>query len=217
MKDLELVIFDMDGLMFDTEKIAYRTWETVVRQLGYAFDFEFFQTMLGSNLTRINELCFKKYGNDFPVDQIKEMRYQLTKDIISQEGVPFKKGLVELLIYLKQIQIKTAVATSSGKDRANIFLKPSEITHYFDYIICGDEITKSKPDPEIFLTVAKKLSCEPEHTIVLEDSEAGIIAADAGNFIPIMVPDLKQPSIAVLAKTFKCFESLIDVKNFLME
>jgi len=100
VKDIQLVIFDMDGLMFDTESLAYKTWKEVVNKFNYPFEMPFFETMLGSNLNRIKEICFKEYGNDFPFDEIKKERYELTRQIIKEEGVPFKKGLHELLEFL---------------------------------------------------------------------------------------------------------------------
>ncbi len=215
MKDLELIIFDMDGLMFDSEKISYRVWDEVLKKHGYEFDFCFFEKMIGSNLERIKDMCFKQFGNDFPFDDIKTERYQLTNDIIKQQGIPLKQGLLDLLDFLKTVNIKKAVATSSGRDRANMFLNSADITDYFDYILCGDEITKSKPNPEIFLKVAKKLNCNPSKTIVLEDSIAGIIAAYNGGMIPIMVPDMIKPDSSILGKIYRCFISLSEVKDFL--
>jgi len=215
MRELELVIFDMDGLMFDSEKIAYRVWDEILKKYDYQLNYDFYLSMIGSNLTRIKQLCFNHFGQNFPFDEIKIERYELTSEIIIREGVPFKKGLIELLEFLKPLNIKKAVATSSGRDRANIFLDNANISHYFDTILCGDEITHSKPHPEIFLTVAKKLNCSPNHTIVLEDSEAGINAAYSACMKPIMIPDMKKPSDDILSKTFKCFESLFDVKEYL--
>ncbi len=215
INNLELIIFDMDGLMFDSEKIAYKAWKEVLIKYDYTLRLDFYHSMIGSNLKRIRELCIKEYGYDFPFEQIKKERYALTNQMIIKNGVPFKKGLIELLEFLQSLNLKKAVATSSGRDRANMFLDRSNVSHYFDYILCGDEISKSKPDPEIFLTVCEILDCNPYHTIVLEDSEAGVLAAHAGNMIPIMIPDIKKPDSTILTKTFQCFKSLIDVKQYL--
>lgn len=215
MEKIELIIFDMDGLMFDTEKISFRVWKEVLEKYGYDFDFSIFSKMIGSNLLRIKDICLKEYGEDFPFDLVKEERYVLTNSIIEKEGIPIKKGLRELLDFLDPLNIKKAVATSSGRDRASIFFNKTDLTKYFDYILCGNEVKKSKPDPEIFLTVAKKLNCDVKNTIVLEDSEVGIIAAYKGGMIPFLVPDMKQPSQEILDICFQSFTSLLDVKQYL--
>lgn len=215
MEKLELVIFDMDGLMFDTEKLSYRIWKETVTEYGFQFTDAFYLSMIGSNLERIKGLCLKEFGEIFPFDEIKEVRYKRTNDLIKKDGLPVKKGLMELLTFLKSESIKTAVATSSSRDRANIFLKETNVTNFFDTIVCGDEITYSKPDPDIFLTVAKKLNCDPKNTIVLEDSDAGINAAYSGGMKPILVPDIKKPSDEILKMTFQHFDSLLDVKNYI--
>lgn len=217
MKNIELVIFDMDGLMFDTERISCRVWSEVLAKHGYHYNFEIFSEMIGSNLERIKAICIKHYGADFPFDEIKLERYDLTNKIIEAEGLAIKKGLIELLAFLYPLNIKTALATSSGRDRATGLLNNCHIEKYFDYILCGDEVSKSKPDPEIFLTAAKKLSCSTNKTIVLEDSDVGIKAAYDAGMIPILIPDIKTPSKETLALAYQSFPSLLDFKAYLQK
>ncbi|HEY8365318.1 MAG TPA: HAD family phosphatase [Haloplasmataceae bacterium] len=215
MKKFELIIFDMDGLMFDTEKLACTIWDKVLPEYNYQGDFSFYEKIIGSNLERIRATCFEHFGNDFPFEEIKNKRYSIMNEIIEKKGVPIKLGLYELLDFLKTKDISVALATSSGRDRANFILSKTKVIPYFDYILCGDEVTKSKPDPEIFLTVAKKLNCQKENTIVLEDSYAGITAAYNAHMKPIMVPDLKMPDEDILAKTYLVCQSLLEVRDFL--
>lgn len=215
MKDIELIIFDMDGLMFDTEKMSYQIWQEVLGKYNYEFNFTIFSKMLGTSLVNLKKVCLQEYGDDFPFELIKEERYKLTKEIIEKEGLPLKKGLLELLEFLKPYKIKKAVATSSIKERTELFFDGNNLASYFDLIITGDEVSKSKPDPEIFLTVAKKLNCDATKTIVLEDSFAGITAAYKAKMLPILVPDLKEPNQEIIDMCFQIFPSLVEVQQYL--
>lgn len=157
------------------------------------------------------------FGNNFPIEKIINDRSRIAEEIVKSNGVPVKRGLYDLLDYLEQNNIKKAVATSASRKRALNLLRMANIDKYFDYILCGDEIEKSKPDPEIFLKVSDKLACSPEKCLVLEDSEAGIAAAYIAGMLPIMIPDIKEPNDETKALIFKKMNSLLDVKYFLEE
>lgn len=212
---IELIIFDMDGLMFDTEKTSYIGWKEAAKKYGYEIQKDLFEKTIGANLARTKEVFFNHFGDDFPFDLIKEARVNISNNIIKTSGVPIKNGLYELISYLNQSNIKKAVATSTSMSRALDLLRLAKIDNFFDYILCGDEIKNSKPSPEIFLTVADKLKCSPNKCIVLEDSEAGIIAAYKANMLPIMIPDMKEPSKEIQKVIFKNMENLLDVKVFI--
>jgi HAD superfamily hydrolase (TIGR01509 family) len=215
--NIELIIFDMDGLMFDTEKISFVSWRQSAVQYGYEIDDEIFRKTIGANLIRTKEIYLNHFGNNFPIEEIINDRSRIAEEIVKSKGVPVKKGLYDLLDYLKQSNIKKAVATSTSRKRALNLLRMANIDKYFDYILCGDEIEKSKPDPEIFLKVSDKLACSPEKCLVLEDSEAGITAAYIAGMLPIMIPDIKEPDDETKALIFKKMNSLMDVKYFLEE
>jgi HAD superfamily hydrolase (TIGR01509 family) len=214
-KTIELVIFDMDGLMFDSEKISIYAWRKASEKYGYDITEEIFKQTLGLNLEKIREIFCKFFSEDCPYDDIKTQRRYVIDQYIDENGVPAKKGLFNLLELLKKLNIKTAVATSSSRATAEKMLILSEVLPYFDYIVCGDEVKKSKPDPEIFLIAADKLKCLPENCIVLEDSEAGIMAAYSAGMRPLLVPDMKMPSDEVRELAFKVFTDLDEVKDFI--
>lgn len=155
------------------------------------------------------------FGNSFPIEEIINDRFRIAEEIVKSKGVPVKKGLYDLLDYLKQSSIKKAVATSTSRKRALNLLKMANIDKCFDYILCGDEIERSKPEPEIYLKVSDKLACSPEKCLVLEDSEAGITAAYIAGMLPIMIPDMKEPDDKTQTLLFKKMNSLLDVKYFL--
>jgi HAD superfamily hydrolase (TIGR01509 family) len=215
-KTIELVIFDMDGLMFDSEKISIYAWRKASEKYGYDITEEIFKQTLGLNLEKIREIFYKYFGEDCPYDDIKTQRRYVIDQYIDEKGVPVKKGLFNLLEALKKLKIKTAVATSSSRVTAEKMLKLSEVFHYFDHIVCGDEVKKSKPDPEIFLIAADKLKCLPENCIVLEDSEAGVMAAYSAGMKPILVPDMKEPCAEVRALAYKVFTDLDEVKDYIV-
>lgn len=207
----------MDGLMFDTEKISFISWRDAAARYGYQIDDKIFQKTIGANLISTKDIYFKHFGSNFPVEEIISERVRISEEIIRSNGVPIKKGLYELLDYLSQSNIKKAVATSTSRKRALNLLKLAGIDGIFDYVLCGDEIEKSKPDPEIFLKVSDKLGCFPKGCLVLEDSEAGIEAAYKAGMFPIMIPDMKEPNELTQTLIFKKMDSLSDVKYFLEE
>ena len=205
---IELVIFDMDGLMFDTEKVAKRAWKEAGDKFGYKLEGKLFDSFLGRNIVSVKNIVVDTYGENCPVDDIiKEVKY-IENKIVDDEGLVVKEGLYDLLEHLKGINVKLAVATSSKRERATKLLTLAKIENEFDYIICGDEVTKSKPDPEIFLKVAEKLNCNPENCIVMEDSRQGIQAAKNAGMKPIMVPDLLDADEETSARLYKKIKHL---------
>lgn len=215
--EIELIIFDMDGLMFDTEKISYIGWKEAAQKYDYKIDKDLFEKTVGANLTKTKEIYLNYFGNNFPFDLIKDERIKVSDNIIKTNGVPVKKGLYDLITYLNQSNIKKAVATSTSRSRALNLMKLVKINNFFDYILCGDEIKNSKPNPEIFLKVADKLKCSPDNCLVLEDSETGIVAAYQAGMIPIMIPDMKEPSKEIQNFIFRRMDNLLDVKSFVEE
>ncbi len=214
-KEIDAVIFDMDGLMFDTEKLGETCWEKAGEKFGYNISREIYKKVTGLNLAKSKEIFLKYHGKDFPFDIIRNERIRLANEKIISRGVPVKTGLFDLLDFLKSAKIKTGLASSTEKQRVYLLLDQSKTKDYFHAITCGDEVTKGKPDPEIFLTTCVKLRTEPERCIVLEDSVHGIEAAFRAGMLPIMVPDTIQPDDRIKEKAFKIFDSLIDVKKYL--
>ncbi|MDD5600813.1 MAG: HAD family phosphatase [Actinomycetota bacterium] len=212
--DIKLVIFDMDGLMFDTERLAKKFWMEASEKFNHKIDDKIFKKTIGLNIKETKEIYKKYYGNEFPYEEIRAEKNKLERNYISSNGVPFKKGLIDLLEYLKKIKLKVALATSTGKERAEFLLNASGIKKYFDVIICGDEIENGKPHPDIFLETCKKMGFQPENCIVLEDSENGIKGAYRAGMLPIMIPDMIKPAKDIEAMLFKKFNNLMEVKNY---
>lgn len=212
---IKAIIFDMDGLMIDSERVTFECYQERLKDMNLTMDEEFYKTLLGKPIKGIYQRFYDVYGNDFPIQNVIQDVHQLMAERFETEGVPVKKGLVELLHYLKDNNYKTIVATSSNRDRVDKILAQSKITEFFDDSICGDEVTKGKPNPEVFLKSCQKLGVNVDEAIVLEDSEAGIQASYDANIKVICIPDMKYPEKQYEEKTFKILKDLTEVTVYL--
>lgn len=212
---IKAIIFDMDGLMIDSERVTFECYQERLKDMNLTMDEEFYKTLLGKTIKGIYQRFYDVYGNDFPIENVIQDVHQLMAERFETEGVPVKKGLVELLHYLKDNNYKTIVATSSNRDRVDKILAQAKITEFFDDSICGDEVTKGKPNPEVFLKSCQKLGVNVDEAIVLEDSEAGIQASYDANIKVICIPDMKYPEKQYEEKTFKILRDLTEVTAYL--
>lgn len=212
---IKAIIFDMDGLMIDSERVTFECYQERLKDMNLTMDEKFYKTLLGKPIKGIYQRFYDVYGNDFPIENVIQDVHQLMAERFETEGVPVKKGLVELLHYLKDNNYKTIVATSSNRDRVDKILAQAKITEFFDDSICGDEVTKGKPNPEVFLKSCQKLGVNVDEAIVLEDSEAGIQASYDANIKVICIPDMKYPEKQYEEKTFKILKDLTEVTVYL--
>ena len=212
---IKAIIFDMDGLMIDSERVTFECYQERLKDMNLTMDEEFYKTLLGKPIKGIYQRFYDVYGNDFPIENVIQDVHQLMAERFETEGVPVKKGLVELLHYLKDNNYKTIVATSSNRDRVDKILAQAKITEFFDDSICGDEVTKGKPNPEVFLKSCQKLGVNVDEAIVLEDSEAGIQASYDANIKVICITNMKYPEKQYKEKTFKILKDLTEVTAYL--
>lgn len=208
---IKAVIFDMDGLMIDSERVTFESYQEVLKPMGLTMSEEFYVTLLGKPVKGIFERFYNVYGNDFPIEDVIRECHNVMAKRFETYGVPIKKGLKELLYYLKKNNYKTIVATSSNRDRVDIILKQAGITQYFDDSICGDEVSHGKPDPEVFLKSCQKLNVSTNQAIVLEDSESGITASYNAHIKVICIPDMKYPEKQYQQMTYKILDNLENV------
>ena len=212
---IKAVIFDMDGLMIDSERVTFEGYQHILSKKGKTITEDFYITLLGKPIKGIFQRFYNVYGNDFPIESVITDVHQYMAERFETEGVPLKTGLVELLKYCREKGYRTIVATSSNRNRVDTILKSADIEQYFDDSICGDEVTKGKPDPEVFLKSCMKLGVNTDEAVVLEDSEAGIQASYAAGIKVICVPDMKQPEPEYAQKTFMIVTDLNKVKDWL--
>lgn len=212
---IRAVIFDMDGLMFDTERLAVDAWTAAAKAYGHDIDRSFFLKSVGIAAGGTRDLLMKTHGPDFPHDAIRATRLELAAASIAEHGVPVKPGLAGLLGFLEKAGLPCAVATSTNRVRVDPLLQSAGVAGYFFAVICGDEVTRCKPDPEIYLAAAVRLGVPPENCLVLEDSLPGIAAAHSAGAIPVMVPDLLAPDEATRERVRGIFPDLAVVRDWL--
>lgn len=212
---IPLIVFDMDGLMFDTEKLSISAWKHAGEKYGLNIESSHVIEIIGIRFEDAIKVFEKYFGKNFPFSEIRKIREKYAFDYIEKNGIPIKKGLKELISYLEDNNILKAVATSSERTKAKKYLSSANMENRFDYIVCGDEVLRGKPNPDIFLKVAEKAGCHPSQCIVLEDSENGIVAASKAGMKPMFIFDIKRPSKSAEKLLFKEFSSLLEVKYYI--
>lgn len=208
-------VFDMDGLMFDTENLTYKIWNEILTEKGYPYTFDIYRQTIGVRSAEVKAFYENLYGSDFDYDKIKVEAMERFWEYTEKQGVPIKTGLFEILDYLKSKDIKITLATSTTTKSATEILTRAKVIDYFDRLICGDMVAKSKPDPEIFVTAVKELGENPKDCIALEDSINGIKSAYGAGLKPIMVPDLIEPTEEIRPMLFALCKDLTEVKNLM--
>lgn len=186
----KLIIFDMDGLMFDTEQVNYRAFTEVVKEEGYTPTFEQYTGFLGMNAQDIQRKYYIYYGENIDAPGIYKKVGQRAKQIIREEGIPEKAGLRELLHTVKERNLFTAVASGSDTEIIKEYLEKTGLAKDFDMILSSKDVKRGKPFPDVFLEICQKFNVKTEETLVLEDSANGVQAALAGNIPVINIPDM---------------------------
>lgn len=205
---IRALLFDMDGLIFDSERVVQRSWNIAGQELGYGNVGEHILNTLGMNVAGRSEYFAKTFGEYFPDEQFRDLARIKFFEIVEQEGLPVKPGMEELISYAKQMGYKAAVVTSSRREYAVEVLKNAGLYHYFDGFVFGDMVTRSKPDPEIYQKAYKMLGIRPEECIAFEDAPAGVESATSAGVDVIMVPDLVQPNEETKMRAWKVLETL---------
>lgn len=213
MPVIDAVIFDMDGLMLDTEPIYKLAWQRAAADLGFDLHDDLYLELIGRTNADGEALLRAAFGPTFAVDAFRQRWAASWYDQIATSGAPMKAGLEDVLRMLDAHRVPKAIATSSNRDDAIHVLK--DLAHQFDVLITGDDVAHGKPAPDIFLLAAHRLGVAPARCLVLEDSEAGITAAHRAGMLTIMIPDLKQPSPEVAALAHHVCSSLHDVRDVL--
>lgn len=210
MKNHEFaVIFDMDGVLFDSESVYIDGY------VMYASDYpEIRETSLsciGANGIRTREIFTEKYGADFPFDSY----YQKVKDYVASHAIPLKPYVHEVLGYCRERGFPVALASSTRTVSVMRMLDEASLSGYFDVIVCGDMVSHSKPHPEIFLTAAERLGVDPAGCYVVEDSYNGVRCAHNAGMHPLMVPDILQPDAEIAALAEEVLPDLGAVIDYL--
>ena len=212
---MDAVIFDLDGLLADTEIISLKVYQELLKDFGIPFTEETYSREYSGHREEENVQRFlDTYDLPWNFDQTLEKVYELEARILAK-GVNLKKGAKNLLAFLQREGIPIALATSSVESRARIILDSNGILSLFDHLVFAKDLKRSKPYPDIFLKACSDLNVLPENCLVLEDSEAGIEAASRAGIPVICIPDLKIPAQSFLNKTEQVFQDLDAVRDYL--
>ena len=212
---MKAVLFDMDGLMFDTERVFVLAWDYVGEKLGLGKTGYMVMKTMGSNTEGCNRIWREEFP-DVDIDAMWGYTREFLEDYYSRNTVTVKKGLYELLDYLKAQKYALAVASSTKREKVEHHLQSANIRGYFDAVIGGDMVEKSKPEPDIYLTAAAALGVSPEECYALEDSRNGLISAHRAGCRVIHVPDLWQPDAVVKNFILGPFDDLLAVRDWLI-
>lgn len=209
------VIFDMDGLIIDSERVTWEGYEKQCKALGYTMTYEFYLSMVGNPMSVVRKMLKEHFGDNFPMEQIIHTIHEDMDCEFRECGVPVKKGLKEILCYCKAKGLFTLVATSSDRNRVERILEYAGVKEYFTDIICGNEVINGKPAPDIFLKGCQMLGVQPQKAFVLEDSELGVLAAHRAGIDVICVPDLKKPGKEFKELALAVVDSLVEAKDII--
>ena len=202
-------IFDMDGTMFDTERLRFKTLKQAALEIyGTPLSEETLIGSLGLSARKAEALAKANHGEDFPYAAVRQRADELELAHVRNHGVPIKDGLLEVLERLRKYGLTMAVATSSRRAIAEEYLINANVLKYFDVTVCGDEVEQGKPHPEIFLKAASALNCLPDHCLMLEDSENGLLSAIRAEGQPILIEDIKPPAAEVKAVALKAYQNM---------
>lgn len=213
---VEAVIFDMDGLMLDSEQMARTAWQRALADWGLHMPDSLYVQLIGRAALDTKQLLRDAFGPALPVEEVYARKQHFLDEEIDLHGIPLKPGLMGLLDFLDGLRMPKAVASSTHRAFVLRKLGIAGLLTRFDAIACGDEVPNGKPAPDVFLTAAARLGVTAWRCIVLEDSDAGIRGAHAAGMIPILVPDLKTPSPEIVALAHRVFPSLTEVRDYLV-
>ena len=211
----QAVVFDMDGVIFDTERLVIEFWKEVAKKHNIPNVEHTCIQCLGTNRVRTREIFLENYGADFPFDPYRAKVTELFNTHYKGVPLPTKPGIRELLNYLQEQDIKVGLASSTAQHLVRDEIGTAGLLPYFQTLVCGDMVEHSKPAPDIFLKACEILNADPTKSIAIEDSFNGIRSAHCAGMTPIMVPDQVQPTDEIRTLAFHVMPSLLDVLNWL--
>ncbi|SCY48868.1 HAD family hydrolase [Butyrivibrio sp. INlla14] len=212
-KVVDACIFDLDGTLTDTEKFYQKAWPLALEHFGYKCE-PWMPLELRSLGRPFAPLQFKKwFGDAFDYNEVREYRKAIVVDMIKEQGIPLKPGAKEILVWLRENGILTALATANDFERTKGYLTRLGLFDHFDKIICADMVKEGKPSPDIYSYACQQLGLEPQRCLAVEDSPNGVTSAYLAGCKVVMVPDLTQPDEELSKKLYACVPSLVDIKT----
>lgn len=209
------VVFDMDGLLLDSETVALATFGEACREVGFEFNTSVYYRCIGVDGKRARQILAEGHGKDFPLEAVYEIWRKKMKQATAEKPMPLKPGAISLLSLLESKGIEKAVVTSTDTAMARHELDLAGVSQYFSFILGGDQVAAGKPHPEIYLKACDRLEESPSRCLALEDSDNGVRAAFGAGLNVVQVIDLVQPSAEVRALGHRIVNSLSEVEEML--
>jgi len=194
-RPFEAVLFDMDGLMIDSERMSLEAWRRAASELDMAgVDDTMLLGLIGLSVNRCVQRLETQLGDSVAALTLQRASSAIYWDMVEHETIPLKSGIETVLTWLEEHGVPRAVATSTQRSLVNIKLERCGLSRFFDAVVAGDEVARTKPAPDVYLAAAHKLGVDPDQCVVLEDSVYGMRAGLAAGMRVILVPDLVSPS-----------------------
>lgn len=212
---IKAVVFDMDGVIIDTEKHYYAAWQQAAKEAGFPFTGEH-ALMLRSCDAKLASIQMQKiFGSDFDYYAIRERRREIVKERLEKYGLEKKPGIDEILRIIHEKGMKAAVATATPIDRAKEHLEQLGIYQLFDQVVSAKQVERGKPAPDVYLYACEQLGMKPEECIAVEDSPNGVKSAYQAGCKVVMIPDLTQPDEEIISLLYACRDSLVELEGLL--
>lgn len=215
MNKPKALIFDMDGLLLDTEGLYKRAWTKAAAESGFDLHDALYLKLIGITIADCESVLCDAFGPQFPLEIFRTRAAGLYEELHTAEGLPLKPGVREILVWARQEKVPCAVGTSTVQAEAKKRLEHHNVIEYFQVIIGGDMVERGKPHPDIFLKAQEALGIAAAHCLVLEDAHSGLVAAREGGMRSCLVPDLLPPSDESRKLAEGVFTSLHEVRNWL--
>ena len=214
---MKAVVFDMDGVLFDTEIVCMKAWMAVAERRGLSGMEEIFNQVIGLNANDSRLIVLKAYGEDFDYPGFRQEAAEFFQKDMRENGLPVKPGVPEILEWLKGSGYKVGLASSTRSESVLSHLKQAEMEDYFSVVVTGDMIEHSKPRPDIYLLACSRLGVEPEQAYAIEDSPNGVRSAHAAGMWTIMVPDMIAPDEEMRRLSRVILKDMTEVMAYLLQ
>ena len=215
MQSLKTVIFDMDGLIFDTETLYYKANQAAADEMKLPFNWEYFERFVGSSEYALYKSLTTTFSSEKKARDFILRSEEIALDLMVSEKIEKKPGLDSLLPFLKESGLDLIIGSNSQRKIIELLLNKSELTHFFDQYVGVDEVSNGKPAPDIYLRALEKTKTKATDALVLEDSINGVKAAHQANIPVIMVPDLEKPTDEAKKLALDVHTDLHEVHHFL--
>lgn len=212
---MNTIVFDMDGVLFDTERLCQDSWLAVAEESGLPNMDVIFPQCIGLNANDSRRIVMNAYGEDFDYEGFRSKASVWFWDYIEKKGLPVKPGVKELLSWLREEGWAVGLASSTRRSSVENHLEQAGIRDYFATIVTGDMVEHSKPRPDIYLMACRELGVDPGQAYAIEDSPNGIRSAYRAGMSPVMVPDMIAPDEEMRELSTKIFSDLHEVLRFL--